>query len=263
MEKLYERDKQKILEYIRKEPEFNLFFFGDIEHFGVDCEQVEIFAQKREDTYDSLVLRYLNNYVVYSRFGDYDAKTVAEFLRERNASAVSGKGSVLEKLAPGLPGKFVKYSLLSKLEKVKKPAPAPREYKIRALMPEDAEAVVALFTQIQEFAERYRRDREKEISALHLNLSTSGAGFGAFRDGALAAVALTTAENSESAMIVGVATLPEHRDKGLAGNLVAGLCEKCLSEGKRYLCLFYDNPDAGKVYRELGFREMGEYTLIQ
>lgn len=263
LEKLYEHDKRKILEYIRKEPEFNIFFLGDIENFGVDCEQVEIFAGKRGDTYDSLVLRYLNNYVVYSRFEDYDAKTVAEFLRERNASAVSGKGSVLEQLAPGLPGKFVKYSLLSKLERVKKPAAASKEYELRALTPGDAEAVVALFSEIREFAERYRKDAEKEVYALRLNLNTSGAGYGAFRDGSLVSVALTTAENSESAMIVGVATLPEHRERGLAGNLVAGLCEKCLNQGKRYLCLFYDNPDAGKVYRELGFKEMGEYTLIQ
>jgi predicted GNAT family acetyltransferase len=64
-------------------------------------------------------------------------------------------------------------------------------------------------------------------------------------------------------MVVGVGTLPSERKKGLAGSLVAKLCEDFLNEGKQFLCLFYDNPEAGSIYRKIGFTELGNYILLK
>ena len=64
------------------------------------------------------------------------------------------------------------------------------------------------------------------------------------------------AENSKSAMIVGVATR-----KGYMSKCLSKLCNDLLERNK-FLCLFYDNPKAGKVYHKLGFKEIGIWTML-
>lgn len=70
-------------------------------------------------------------------------------------------------------------------------------------------------------------------------------------------------ENSESAMIVGVATAEGHRGKGYASAVVEALCRDCFERGKKYLCLFYDNPVASRIYNRIGFQELGEYGMLR
>lgn len=79
-------------------------------------------------------------------------------------------------------------------------------------------------------------------------------------DGKVIVTASTTAENSMSAMVVAVATHPDYRGKGLAKHVVARLCGDLLAEG-RSLCLFYDNPNAGLIYKKLGFKDVGFWSM--
>ena len=41
---------------------------------------------------------------------------------------------------------------------------------------------------------------------------------------------------------------------------MVALCEELLGEGKE-LCLFYDNPDAGTIYKKLGFEDIGFWIM--
>lgn len=70
----------------------------------------------------------------------------------------------------------------------------------------------------------------------------------------------TTAENSHSAMIVAVCTNPLYRRHGFATAVLAKLCSCLLLEGKT-LCLFYYNLEAGKIYKSLGFEDIGFWSL--
>lgn len=74
-------------------------------------------------------------------------------------------------------------------------------------------------------------------------------------------VAQTTAENSKSAMVVGVATRKDCRGKGLMSQCLSKLCRDVLAEGKS-LCLFYDNPKAGRVYHKLGFVSIDKWAML-
>ena len=91
----------------------------------------------------------------------------------------------------------------------------------------------------------------------------SKAAVGGFLNGNMISVASTSAENSESAMVVGVATVKEHRGKGYASAVVRALCQDCFERGKKYICLFYDNPVAGRIYNRIGFKELGEYGMLR
>ncbi|MNN97268.1 FR47-like protein [compost metagenome] len=62
-------------------------------------------------------------------------------------------------------------------------------------------------------------------------------------------------------MLVAVATHPDYRGQGLATRVVAKLCTDLLAEGKS-LCLFYNNPQAGLIYKKLGFSDIGSWTMM-
>jgi predicted GNAT family acetyltransferase len=62
-------------------------------------------------------------------------------------------------------------------------------------------------------------------------------------------------------MVVSVATMMVHRGKGLMCMCLSRLCQDVLAEGKS-LCLFYDNPEAGKVYHRLGFKSIDNWVMM-
>ena len=73
--------------------------------------------------------------------------------------------------------------------------------------------------------------------------------------------ALLNVEGGDAALIGGVYTLPFARGKGLASSCTSALCEELLRENKLPV-LFYENPIAGRVYRSLGFEEIGRWAVI-
>lgn len=258
-------DQDDLLRYVSKEPEFNLFIIGDIENFGVNNETVNIYVNVTDGAWDSLILRYLDNYIIYSHHDGYDAQAVAEFLKDKEVNVISGKESLLIPLAQLMPERPLRATYLSKLTELKSldVAALDSDYCLRPLIPDDAEAVVELYCLVEEFADNYINRKEKATQDIAFNLEKCGIGYGIFSGEQLLSVAATSAENSQSAMVIGVATHPEARKRGLASQVLTALCSASLSKGKEFLCLFYDNPEAGKIYQRLGFVEMGRYGMMR
>ena len=74
-------------------------------------------------------------------------------------------------------------------------------------------------------------------------------------------LASTTAENSVSAMIVGVCTKEEYRKRGYVSAILFKLLTNLFTE-KKIVCLFYDNPEAGKIYKRNGFEDIGIWRML-
>ncbi|OEH93812.1 GNAT family N-acetyltransferase [Bacillus solimangrovi] len=67
---------------------------------------------------------------------------------------------------------------------------------------------------------------------------------------------------NSTAMIVGVATHPEHRGNGLVSMVMESLLIEVLKEGK-VVGLLYDNPHAGGLYKKLGFQDIGKWVIYK
>jgi predicted GNAT family acetyltransferase len=61
----------------------------------------------------------------------------------------------------------------------------------------------------------------------------------------------------ETAEVLGVATLPEARRRGLAGAVTALLARHALERGVRNLLLSAQDDDVARVYERVGFRRVG------
>lgn len=263
MKKLNGHYLPEVLSYAHREPEFNLFLIGDLENYGMDSENVAVYTSDdwNEGLFPYIILNYRNNIVFYSHTVNFDAKTVAAYLSASPMKNLSGKKVLIERLIPFLKGLEIAPSYLSRLDHVV--CPPENDFPGRRLAAEDVPSIVELLLQIGEFHTMKAKTEEENCSDVLESISHGGRMYGMFEHGRLAAVAATTAENSVSAMVVSVATLPQYRGRGYATRLVSKLCRDCLDEGMQFLCLFYDNPEAGAIYRKLGFKEIGEYAMVK
>jgi RimJ/RimL family protein N-acetyltransferase len=82
--------------------------------------------------------------------------------------------------------------------------------------------------------------------------------------GRVVSAAQSSAEGGTAAMLGGVATLDEYRDRGLSTLCVGALCRHLFDAGIQTISLFFlkDNASAGRVYEKLGFHPAGEWLLV-
>lgn len=263
MKKLTASHYTDAMAYALLEPEFNLFIIGDLENYGLESESVSIYTA---DTWTGgrlpyLILDYRSNFLFYSHDTDYNKQEVTEFLSAAQMRNLSGKRELIEPLIPLLNGLELVPTYLSRLNQPS--AQADDTFPARRLTAEDADSIYGLLMQIDEFFTLRTKSEAENKEDIINSLSNEGRMYGVFENGALAAVAGTSAENSMSAMIVSVATLPQYRGRGYATKLVSRLCQDCLADGMKFLCLFYDNPEAGAIYRKIGFKELGQYAMVR
>ena len=257
--RLNEGLRVSLFEFLKKEAEINLFIIGDVELFGFDRDFQEVWAQlDRDMSYRAVLLRYKTHFVFYAPTTEYNEVGFANIITSyKDRFDLSGKKETLYPLLEKLEYKKVREQCFSKLSSKEELVKLSSHYVIERPSVEDAYEIYSLREQIVEFSD-FKTTLE---DAMELLKGEMGRYIVTRLDGNIVSCAATTAENSMSAMIVGVMTHPEYRKKGLAGACVQKLCEKLLGEGKG-LCLFYDNPKAGSVYRKIGFKEIGQWSLV-
>ena len=237
MEKLTEQNRAEVEAYISAEPEYNVFVQGDLENYGFESKTVEIFGTRAADgALCALLLRYFNNYCLCMS-GTAPVEELAAFLQARGAQYLSGKEADVAALAARMPGWKLRGTNLARMDRLAGGAALPEGFSLRMLGPQDARAVIGLEVQIDEFADSFRGvDREEKVEECRENLTRGGHAFGVYDGDRLVALAETTAENSVSAMVVGVATLPGWRGRGFARACVHAAAAHSFAAGRRYLC---------------------------
>lgn len=262
MEKLTEKHRAEVEAYISAEPEYNVFVQGDLENYGFDSETVELFgARTANGALCALLLRYFHNYCLCMS-ETAPVEELAAFLQVRGARYLSGKEADVAAVAAHMPGWKLRGTNLARMDCLAGGAALPEGFSLRMLGPQDARAVIELEMQIEEFADSFRGvDREEKVKECRENLRHGGHAFGVYEEDRLVALAETTAENSVSAMVIGVATLPNRRGRGFARACVHAAAVHSFTAGRRYLCLFYDNPAAGHIYHALGFADVGRFGM--
>lgn len=255
--KLTKSDNSKVMEYLKEESSFNLFIIGDIENFGYDSGIQDLWAEFDEtDNIKGVLLRYRNHYIPYSK-GEFNASEFANIIRSNdNFQVLSGKRDIVQMFENELEFGKKRSQYFSELKRQKNLNIDVDLSETQKATEDDVDLIVGLREVIEEF--------DPDPSAREIFLETlktnSGRTYFIKRDGMAVACASTSAENSESAMVVGVCTHPDYRKQGLATKCLIALCKEVLDEGRK-LCLFYDNPDAGRIYKRIGFEDIGRWAM--
>lgn len=260
--KLTNKDLPQVFAYIQGEPEINLFIQGDLELYGLQGQSVSLYAIG--ESWDSILLKYYSDYILYSKGPTFNAKAVGALLaRQEKIMALSAKESLLKQMQPLFPDKRFKGTYLCRCNKASFRRIPGTTLPIRKLSKQDAPGVVGLYQQIEEFAPPYLNHTKEKLAEISNNLAQGGVGFGLFEENKLICSAYTSATTTSGAMVVGVATLPEYRNRGYASALVSQLCSHCFDSGLEFLCLFFDNPKAGAIYKKLGFEALDRWAIMR
>jgi len=256
--KLTITDNDKLIEYLTEEKAINLFIIGDIENFGYDKDFQEVWAEfDEQNEIKAVLLRYFNSYIAYAK-AEFNAKEFAEIIiNDPSFEILSGIDRVTDKFTQYINFKRKKELYYAELvDDALLPKEIDRSNILKATLT-DAEAIFELREHITEFT----TTEASKVSFKQTLASGTGRTYMIKADNKVICTVSTTAENSFSAMVVGVSTHPEYRKNGYASFCMTVLCQDILDEGKT-LCLFYDNPEAGKIYKRLGFNDIGKWNML-
>ena len=250
----------EVIKTLRKEPELNLFLIGDIENFGIHRDFQDVwFKRNSKGEIEGILLRYYRNYLPWFDPEIKDLNWMKDLVdRDKKAEIIIGAARYVRPLVQTIneTGFELREGYFACLEEIKPLDPAPTKLEMKRATIDDLDAVYEIIDQIPEFI---HNETTRESTRVKFETNT-GRSFYYKVDDKIVSIASSTAENSVSAMIVGVATLDPYRRKGLASNLTYALCEELLQEGKT-LCLFYDNPKAGDIYKRMGFYDKDRWMV--
>lgn len=259
IKQLTEQDFDITMDFVSEKPAENLFIIGDIEGYGFHSNIQTLWGDFNDKgNLRGVLLKYDNNFIVYAP-GEFDAKGLANIINtDSSYSYLSGIEEIVNKLSPYLTAvpKNPRVLYYAKCETAEFLPKIPHGITLEKARAEDAEAIIAQMKAIPEFA---AGDYSVENKRVSLEKGLARACF-IKENGVIISSASSTAENSQSAMIVGVGTLPKYQKNGLASYCMSKLCEELLAEGKM-LCLFYDNPTAGSIYKRMGFVDIGKWCM--
>lgn len=255
LRKLDKTFEYSLLLFLKRNPEINLFIIGDIENFGFDKDFQDVWAEYNDEgEYVAVLLRYRTHFVFYSDSLNYDIdgfSTIIESYKE--CTDISGEASVIKPLLDRLKWTKTREQYFAKLNKDKFIFDDKEDKVIKAKI-EDAKGIYDLRQYIEEF-----KDFKTSFESMRESLSGDGSRTYIIKDKErVVSSASTSAENSILAMVVSVMTHPNYRKKGLASRCVSQICHELISEDKG-LCLFYDNPKAGSIYKKIGFKDIGKW----
>ncbi len=256
---LMENDRAQTLTFVAKKPAENLFIIGDIEMYGFDNPIQTLWGDfTTSGDLRAVLLKYDSNYIVYAP-AEFDAEGIAAIINNDTAfEFISGIEYIVEQLKPFLTVQPSNPRVLfyAKCEQAKDLAIVPKTVQVKKALPNDAPRIIEQMVAIPEFSTSAHNIEQKRTSLQNGSART----YYIEDENSIVSSASSTAENSQSAMIVGVATLANHQNKGLASYCMSALCSELLKEGKM-LCLFYDNPTAGALYKRIGFKDIGKWCM--
>ncbi|MGL4818447.1 MAG: GNAT family N-acetyltransferase [Bacilli bacterium] len=260
-----EVDRSELMNYLQDESSFNLFFIGNIEQFGFDSSVFDVWMTRSDGRIEAVMLRYLNNYVFYTKETEVDISPFRSIIgNDPNATFLSGKPSCVGALHDALGADtIVRETYFCELQRMDELRLSDGSIEVKKATGDDAHRIVELLLSIEEFHDTNSTNRSDD-AVLRMRQKIEGGSDRVYfveEDGTVVSVVQTAAENSMSAMIIGVATHAQARGRGLMSAALTQLCQDVLSDGKS-LCLFYDNEAAGCVYHRLGFQQLGMWTMM-
>lgn len=255
--RLNKSDHEVCFNVLKTKAAENLFIIGDIEAYGYEQEFQKLWGEFDENgRLIAVLLKYEENYIPFAA-ESFNAEGFAEIMSNDPAfKMMSGLKEITEKIEPYLNKSLKRKRQLYYAKCTRLNNNNVDFSNVQQAFPEDAEAIVELLNSIPEFSDS-TTTVERTRRGLKDGTSRS---FFIIEQGKIVSIASTAAENSFSAMVVGVATLENYKKKGYATKSMLKLCSDLLHEGKE-LCLFYDNPAAGAIYKRIGFEDIGFWMM--
>ncbi|MEZ4658180.1 MAG: GNAT family N-acetyltransferase [Caldilineaceae bacterium] len=256
---LTEQDRQRTVEFLAVAPEYNLYTLGNIARLGFAHELTQYWGDFAENgALRGVLNRYMQGWVVYGSeacdwgaFGQIvDAHPTAAQRLQDNPGGIA---TFLPHLRRYEPARVSVQHLMALDVADFAAADSPPDALVRRAVMADLPQLVDFYAGAGHMA-RAKAAVEQPLQSTRIWLAEVG--------GEILAAALTNAETADLAMIGGVYTKPEARQRGLSRAVCSALCSELLQLGRRPV-LYWETPEAGAVYGRLGFHTVGEWRAVR
>ncbi|MDV3428848.1 MAG: GNAT family N-acetyltransferase [Bacillota bacterium] len=258
IKKLKEENKRELLEFVNKEKEINLFIIGDIENYGLEADFLDFYGEYENEKLTAVLLRFYDSFIVYGE-KEFNGKNFSDIILSAKPKMISGEEKSIRQIGKYIELREKRDTYFSSLDNKASLYKGPLLDIVEETKFSEVEQVLVLqndriaeFTNTMPLKTVMRKYKDGTGRGFHIKNSS----------GMIVSSAETGAENKGSAMVLGVCSDPDYRGRGYASAIVSKLCDTLLSEGKSP-CLFYDNPKAGKIYKSLGFNDIGIWSMCK
>lgn len=247
--KCAENHKDLILDFLENDPITNLFVIADIERYGFDSLDQDVWAYTNDlDEIKGLLLRYKDIAIpVHGKeFLGFD--TFLPLLQSLNEiNVISGEKLAIEQYEIYFPELEQIETILSVCEEL---IESPKkmhlvEKLVRADIPAYLSWQKACFETVSESELVLTEMLDNEDVLIHIIKNDRNEIISSGR---------ISAESSKAAMITRIGTVKSEESKGYATMITTSLTRYCLDNAK-VACLFYHNSKAGCVYHRLGYQD--------
>ena len=248
-------NKEELLAFLLKNPTENCFFIGDIENFDLDDNFIDVWKFEEKNQITSILLRYYKFYLVSAAIIGNLQEIVEIIGNDKECLSVSGLEETIDKLSDFLHMEKIKRTFLAELSGDTFKILPSDVFPLKATA-DDLDDLFEFMKSIEEFSvtEKNRDSFGKEI------ISDTGKIYYIRHEGKIVSSTTITAENSVNGTIIGVATDINYRNRGYAKACMIEICREMVAEGKTVV-LFYNNSDAGKLYKSIGFDDVGKWAM--
>lgn len=259
VERVTRASLEETTRFLNRSPEINHYILSDLHWLGLEHPMMEVYFQRAREL-TAVLLRVGSGFTLYAP-GDFDQEEMAAFLRRFNYKLISGKTTPVRQLMGQLrPPLMVGHQTFSVLED-RQPRDVARRYPVVLLDAGNIRRYVHHMAQLRAEVDEFSQPFSIERTLMQFE-QRSQRGILAMANGQAVCMALTSGELPGASLVVSVCTRPSHRGRGYAASVVWSLCHWLQSEGKKPF-LYWDAPQAGRVYHRLGFVDRAEWRIVR
>jgi predicted GNAT family acetyltransferase len=259
--KLMESDRNSLLEYLNSEESLNIFFHANIKFYGhLHDGSLTLYGEFDEfSNYLSVLLLVSEAALFYSKNRQFN-KEWLEILDNHKFSYISGVEHTIDKIIPYFKEYRVQLSFFAEASKLNEKYEKTNYNIVNVTTEEQCEKLYDLLKSMDEFV--YRTKNKKDFIKNRMKALEMGSSYYIEENGKVISTATVSAETNNTALVMMVGTDVEYRNRGLASILIKHLMHEYIEVKQKSLCLFYDNPKAGKIYNRVGFKNVHKWIVL-
>lgn len=203
-----------VINFLNQDYKFNGLFIGDLYETGITSNHIKVVGEMENEVIKALMLFYKDK-IVYSSNEDRDISVFINDINESGVTKFVGRKNLIEKFKEFFNTEFESDSYIMSMDSLKNNNDNFIKYTKKIHTKEELYKLFNLLIQVEEYS-YIGNDHENFVNQQILLLESSQSRtYYLEKNGEMISTAATLGEKEKTALLVGVATHPSHRKKGM------------------------------------------------
>lgn len=228
MREAVEQDKEKILEYLRKDLHDGLYLYIDVMNYGVVSDNMKIWIEEEQGRIVLVIMKYFDSFQIYSCNSPCKIESVLELLHQYPVAMVSARKDIIQQLKGKLEHYKVEYGVVYLMDKYRKMGEVK---KVQIATQKDVKEIAELICSDEELGEPYTVENLASQLAERIRTKT-GRSYIIRENGEIIAHSATYAETEGIAVVSGTIVKAAYRNTNCYMILANYIMQELVQEGK-------------------------------